>query len=118
MVNAAARTFNYKHCFIKTDTIEAGLGPANGGPLPACPLGVPTAITSHSGQSQQAGTTCTEIIDADEECVNNQLPIGKRMGRWTPNRNCNTFADDVLDRCTPCKVKPPSKPADSGKRYF
>jgi len=37
-----------KHCFIKTDTVSAGMGPANGGPLPAWPYGVPTQINDHS----------------------------------------------------------------------
>jgi RHS repeat-associated protein len=69
-VNAAAKAFGFKHCFIKTNTVEAGLGPANGGPLPAWPVGTPTAITDHSGQSLLPGTTCKEISNVDEQCVN------------------------------------------------
>ncbi|HUP60795.1 MAG TPA: RHS repeat-associated core domain-containing protein, partial [Thermoanaerobaculia bacterium] len=108
IVNAVSQVLNYKHCFIKTDMVEAGLGPANGGPLPACPLGVPTAITNHAGQSQQAGTTCTEIKGVDETCVNNQIPIGKKMGPWTPSNNCNNFAEQIFKKCESCTKPFPS----------
>jgi RHS repeat-associated protein len=37
IVNAVFRTFNLKHCFLKTDMVEAGMGPADNGPLPTCP---------------------------------------------------------------------------------
>jgi RHS repeat-associated protein len=113
VVNAVAQTFNLKHCFIKTDSIEAGLGPANGGPLPGCPLGVQTAIVNHAGQSQEAGTTCTEITNVNETCVNNQLPLGKKMGPWTPANQCNSFVDSVFNKCKNCKPSPtPTAPVN------
>jgi hypothetical protein len=114
VVNAVMQVFNYKHCFIKTDTVEAGLGPANGGPMPACPYGVPTAITNHAGQSGWAGTQCTEVMSwVNETCVNNALPIGKKMGPWTFSNNCNNFADDILKRCKSCPSTPtPSAPVN------
>jgi len=121
VANAAARIFGFKHCFIKTDSIEAGLGPANGGPLPACPVGVDTAITDHRGQSLFPGTVCTEITNVNEKCVNSKLPIGKRMGTWGPTNNCNTFVDGVLNGCKPAcddKKNQPSPPGDDGRRYF
>lgn len=70
--------------------------------MPACPLGVATAVVSHAGQSQQWGTTCTEITGVDEQCVNNSLPIGKKMGPWTPANNCNNFVDNIFKKCKPC----------------
>lgn len=38
----AAEVFGLKHCFIETDLYERGMGPAEDGPLPANPFGVPT----------------------------------------------------------------------------
>jgi hypothetical protein len=94
-----ANASGYKHCFLKTDTLEGGMGPANGGPLPACPLGIPTAVVSHPGQS--AGAKCTELPDVDEGCVNRELMMeGKPLGGWMPWNQCNSYVDEVTISCT------------------
>jgi RHS repeat-associated protein len=103
-IDAASRTFGLKHCFIKTDTVEAGMGPANNGPLPACPIGVDTAIVAHTGQSTDPGTSCREIPWVDQNCVNQQLELGRRTGRWTPFNQCNSFTRDVFNTCRSCKT--------------
>jgi hypothetical protein len=41
----------------------------------------------------------------DEQCVNNSLPIGKKMGPWTPGNNCNNFTDNIFKKCKPCAPK-------------
>ncbi|HCE67303.1 MAG TPA: hypothetical protein DER40_07225 [Geobacter sp.] len=102
-INGIASALNLQHCFIKTDTVEAGMGPAGNGPLPSNPIGTSTAITNHAGQSAcstcHGGTTCTEIPDVDEACVNQELTIGRSTGQWGPTNNCNTVADDILKKC-------------------
>ena len=121
VVDFAARTLRFKHCFIKTDTVEAGMGPADNGPLPACPLGVSTAVVDHRGQGRLPGTECVEVPNVDEECVNKQLKTGRRTGSWGPSNNCDTFADGVLGRCrNRCEMitRPPVPPGDDGRRYF
>ncbi len=93
-----------KHCFIKTDTVIAGMGPANGGPLPSCPLFTQTAITNHSGETISPGE-CNDVPAVDEDCVNKSLKIGTPTGRWTLGNQCNSFAADVLDKCSTCKAQ-------------
>ena len=109
-IDTASRLFGLQHCFVKTDTLERGMGPADAGPLPTCPLGVPTAVVDHTGQSDDPGTTCVEIPDANETCVNSQLDLGRATGRWGPNNNCNTFADEVIQNCQPKCDKEPLPP--------
>jgi uncharacterized protein RhaS with RHS repeats len=95
-----AEAFGLQHCFIKTDLYERGMGPADNGPLPACPLGVDTAVVDHSGQSDDPGTSCVEITWVEEECVDQQIAdLGRSTGGWKPWNNCNTFVDDVFDQC-------------------
>jgi RHS repeat-associated protein len=93
-----------KHCFIKTNTVTAGMGPANGGPLPSCPLFSQTAITNQAGENISPGE-CTDIPDIDEDCVNRSLKIGTPAGRWTPINQCNSFDNDVLNKCSTCPLK-------------
>ncbi len=82
IMNGVARLMGFKHCFLKTDSIEAGMGPADNGPLPTCPIGVQTAVTNHKGQSQSSETQCTEVKDVNEKCVNDELGVGRPLGRW------------------------------------
>ncbi len=96
VANALSRLLGLRHCFIKTDTKECGMGPAGGGPLPANPLGIPTQVTDHAGQS--AGATC-ELVQADEDCVNRKCKIGRSTGPWGPRNQCNTWADAALGDC-------------------
>jgi len=97
--NCLAKICGKRHCFLKTDTKQAGMGPAkppSGGGLPSCPCGTGTAVTDHS---KETGATCYDIPDADENCVNNELTVGKPTGKWGPNNNCNTFAGEVVKKC-------------------
>jgi RHS repeat-associated protein len=92
-----------KHEWIKTDTVEAGLGPH-----PAREAGN-TAVTDQSGSSEsRADTTCERIEDVDEECVNEQLATpntangmdyGRDLGWYSPINQCQSFVEDVLSSC-------------------
>jgi RHS repeat-associated protein len=103
-VDFFSKLFGAKHCFIKTNTVVAGMGPANGGPLPACPSGTQTAITDQSARAVSPGD-CTDMPDVDEDCVNKALQIGTPTGRWTPNNNCKSFDFNILDKCRSCPLK-------------
>jgi RHS repeat-associated protein len=95
-----------KHCFLKTDTIAAGMGPANGGGLPACPLNTETAVTNHSQETIGPGE-CVDVPNVDESCVNNLLKVGKPTGKWTPINQCNSFVTEILNTCSKCKATYP-----------
>ena len=107
---------NFKHCWLKTDTREAGLGNLDVGqpagqavPNNECagdgPV-VQTQVVDHTGQSvKRPGTICTEIPDVDEQCVNDAIFTDRRgygvtQGSWTPWNQCNTFASGVLRKCS------------------
>jgi RHS repeat-associated protein len=92
------------HTWLKTESKEAGLGPATGTVpgqnAPADLPFVPTAVVDHTGQSKAPNASCTAIPDEDESCVNEQLRLGKPEGGFVPGINdCSTFASDVLNKC-------------------
>jgi RHS repeat-associated protein len=103
VVDFFSQLFGLKHCYIKTDTVTAGMGPANNGALPACPIFSKTAVTDHSAEAVSPGD-CKDVPGVAEACVNKALKIGSPTGRWTPTNQCNSFANDVLDKCSPCKA--------------
>ena len=94
-VDATARVLLLEHCYIKTDTVTAGMGPAGGGPLPSSPVGSRTEIVDHAGQT----SVCEEIPDVNEACVDQELTIGRDTGRWWPWNNCNTVVEDIFEQC-------------------
>ena len=95
--NCLAKMCGKRHRWLKTDTKQAGMGPADNGPLPSSPCcGTKTAIVD---ESKETGATCYDIPKADEDCVNDELAIGKPLGDWGANNNCNTFAGQVIKKC-------------------
>ncbi|MGB2676347.1 MAG: RHS repeat-associated core domain-containing protein [Candidatus Acidiferrum sp.] len=90
-----------KHCFIKTDKVTAGMGPANGGALPACPYNTPTKITDQSADAVSPGD-CKDVPGVDETCVNNALHIGTPTGKWTVSNQCNSLVNGILEKCSTC----------------
>jgi RHS repeat-associated protein len=93
-----ATTFGLRHCYLRTNSKKAGMGPHGGGPLPDNPLGLPTQVTDHSNENDPS-EICQDVPDSDEECVNSLLEVGTPTGRWWPWNNCNGFANSVLNRC-------------------
>lgn len=94
------------HDWLKTESIEAGMGPADGG-VPGVESGrssenLPysaTTVNDHSGESSKEGARCEPVPNVDANCVNKELELGKELGRWSPSNNCNTFVNDVLEKC-------------------
>lgn len=92
------------HCWIQTDTYESGMGPARGG-VPAQNSefdlpGDPTTTNDHTGQSGASNSTCEDVPDVDEECVDDFIKPGRSLGGFGPTNNCQTFAASVLNACT------------------
>jgi RHS repeat-associated protein len=92
------------HYWLKTDTKEMGMGEAEGGGIPGrekpSQLYPETAIRDHSGESTKPGSSCEEMKCIDETCVNNELILGKRLGRWSPGSNdCQQFTSWTLSKC-------------------
>jgi RHS repeat-associated protein len=90
------------HQWIKTDTVEAGMGGTRGneagnqtGDLP----GDPVQVTDHSGRSKQEGATCKKVEGhIDEATVNEELALGRKLGRWGPTNHCQSFVKEVISR--------------------
>ena len=107
----------FSHFWIKTNSVEAGLGAANAGVpgqnAPAdSPYATKTAIVNHQGESIAPGASCSEVSDEDEDCVNKQLQIGKPEGRFSLVTNdCKSFANSVLNACSKFAL-PPYIPMD------
>jgi len=87
------------HRWIKTDTIEAGMGGTRGG-IPGNesrdkPYDRVTVVT-HRGRSTEEGASCRKINNGDEDRVNAQLGPNRDLGRWSLTNNCQTFAEEVI----------------------
>ncbi|CUI05435.1 Rhs family protein [Janthinobacterium sp. CG23_2] len=94
------------HNWIKTDSVEAGMG-ENPGEIPAqgnssLPF-AQTQVVDHAGQSQAKGATCEPKKDVDEDCVNKKLTMGRATGRWSPYNQCQSFVQDVIRECSTAK---------------
>jgi RHS repeat-associated protein len=88
------------HQWLKTDTVEAGMGGTRGnvpGNESGDRPGDPVQVTDHRGRSKEKGATCEEVKGVDENKVNAQLQIGRPLGRWGPTNQCQSFVQDVLD---------------------
>jgi hypothetical protein len=89
-----------EHYWIKTDSIEAGMGGTRGnepgndsGDLPYDTV----QVTDHAGRSKQLGASCKKIDDLNESKVNQQLKIGTLLGSWHPLNQCQSFARTVIE---------------------
>ena len=116
----------FRHCWIKTDTITAGMASspqcrANVGDDYEPPFITPTYVSDHSCETPD---TCTDLpphFNVDEDCVNRELNIGKPLGGFDPFvNNCQQFTARVIKRCSkpgwpsPTPTPPPPAPAPGG----
>lgn len=98
------------HCWIKTDKQQTQIGFANEGqpagtdPGGACasPFFSQTQVQIYGGNKK--GTTCTEITDVDEKCVDDATWTDKKgwgatNGAWSPWNQCQTWTNDILNKC-------------------
>jgi RHS repeat-associated protein len=112
-VNFGAQMCGLQHCFITTGTQTGGMGPANPNDPRAqrrCPIGTPTRIIPHPGQS--ASAQCADVPNVDEECVNKILRSQHNTGPWGPSNNCNTLVAMIIAACSKGGgQRPPPRPA-------
>jgi RHS repeat-associated protein len=99
------------HYWIKTDTVEAGMGGTRGnepGNQSGDRPGDPVQVTDHTGRSKQKLASCEVVKDVDEKKVNDMLKIGRPLGKWGPTNQCQSFARGVLEkaRTTPPDLYP------------
>lgn len=88
------------HHWIKTDTLERGMGGTRGnvpgnqsGDMP----GDPVEVTEHAGRSKEKNVRCESVENVNEKKVNDQLQLGTPLGRWGPTNQCQSFVRSVLD---------------------
>jgi RHS repeat-associated protein len=88
------------HCWVKTDTKEAGMGgDPNIAPGEAYEMWgyTETFINDHS---KDIAETLTKMNNVNEQCVNDKLEIGKPLGKFIPPFNhCQSFAYGVVNAC-------------------
>ncbi|WP_407353087.1 RHS repeat-associated core domain-containing protein [Luteimonas sp. R10] len=89
------------HHWIKTDTVEAGMGGTRGnvagnekGDRPLDPV----QVVDESGRHTQKGSKCDKVDNVDEDKVNQLLEIGRPLGRWHPANQCQSFSRSVLNQ--------------------
>ena len=90
------------HNWLKTDTLEAGMGgecPVPGQQCSDRPYAATNTI-SHAGQSSAPNASCTPVKDIDEICVNNAIRPGQPTGLWLPWNQCQSFVNQVINRCS------------------
>jgi len=113
--DAASGVFKLAHAWIKTSTLEVGMGSAEHSPdqnkdsklrkftelFNAEPLRqkFKVAWTDHSGFSELEGAHCEQLYFCDEECVNKQLVIGTPLGNYSIINQCHVRAVEVLRSC-------------------
>ena len=93
---AIGNALGARHCWLRTDSKEAGMGPDNDSPLPSYPCGIKTRINDHSKEKADG---CNQVYYMDEDCVNSALDIGAATGKWGPLNNCNTLIGAIREKC-------------------
>jgi hypothetical protein len=54
--------------------------------------------TNHKGRSEQSNSSCNKVDGVDEKTVDELLEIGRPLGRWLPENQCQSFVRQVLDQ--------------------
>lgn len=97
-----ANAYLPSHHWIRTDTVEAGMGGECPIPGQGCSgkPGLRTQTIGHTGQGNATGSVCVTVPDVDEQCVNNAIAPGRATGRWMPWNQCQSFVRDTLYNCS------------------
>ena len=82
------------HYWIRTDKVEFGLSNPPGTPNT---FGTPVVRWPHTGKRGY----CIPQPRVDEQCVNRAFSPMKSLGTWGASNNCQTYAELILDACTP-----------------
>lgn len=90
-----------RHYWLKTDRVEAGMGPTDLKPFErigdtrADGFWTPVSIVDHS---TDVPDRCVDI-DVNESCVDEALVIGRPLGNFHPFNTCYSFVVSVLSHC-------------------
>lgn len=87
------------HYWLKTDTIVAGMGSGRSTSQIGDEFEGPGTKVFVIDHTDQIAETCEETVNHIEDCINEELKIGKSLGRFTPVNNCQTFVRSVLKKC-------------------
>jgi hypothetical protein len=105
---AVLEALGLEHRWLMTTNKEAGMGAVGEG-VPGDHVNLPfvtqTGINDHTGEHAKASAHCEPVANVDEACVDEKLAIGKPLGRWAPSNQCHTFAEAVLNECTPRSIQ-------------
>jgi RHS repeat-associated protein len=99
------------HQWIKTDTVEAGMGGNRGheaGNESGDRPGDPVYVMDHAGRSKQKGSSCEKVDNVDEKKVNDLLKIGRPIGKWGPFNQCQSFVEKVIKDSSVVPREPPA----------
>ena len=102
-----------EHWWIMTPDREAGMGRCGGG-VPGAqsdsPFITQTCVNDHNGEHAKTDVQCEPLSGFDPACVDDELKLGRPLGRWTPTNQCQAFVQEVLDAC-----KPRESPSDGAE---
>ena len=90
-----------RHMWVRTSTLEAGMGGQCPIPGQGC-ADVPytgTVTKSHKDQSKEPGATCVLQRNVDEDCVNRRITPGQPTGTWSMLNQCQSFSNGVVAAC-------------------
>ena len=110
----------FSHMWIKTEKVIAGMGgqifdDAMIGDVMELPYITDVFVRDHS---REVAKKCIVKKGVDEECVNDELVIGKPLGKWRVLNQCQTFVASVLDRCTSPEQKARNRAISKYKRLI
>lgn len=87
------------HYWLKTDIKVAGMGSGKSSAQIGDEFEGPGTKVFVIDHTDQVAETCEESVNHIEDCINEELEIGKSLGRFTPINNCQTFVRSVLKKC-------------------
>lgn len=61
-------------------------------------LGDPVQVVDHTDRSKERGASCETVPNVDEKKVNEQLVLGRSLGRWGGSNQCQSFVSEVLKK--------------------
>lgn len=91
----------FSHMWIKTDSVEAGMGGkiyegVGIGDVMELPYITRVYVRDHS---DQVALKCELKEGIDEDCVNDELELGKYLGHWRIFNQCQSYVADVISKC-------------------
>lgn len=92
----------FSHMWIKTEKVSAGMGGqiydgASIGDVMELPYITDVFVRDHS---HEIAEKCVVKKGVDEDCINDELTIGKPLGKWRILNQCQIYVSRVIEKCT------------------